>query len=192
MAVPVEMAGIEPATATLAGRARYLSCHPRSQASASFASACRFHGAHAMDVSIIQLHERLSGTINSGSKLKPPGGAFSWAAAGGCMLALTRQPLRRPGRPKAAAPDSCIRVLRRLARDHISMVNRCRKLGNCIFRGIPPWRSGRRVGGIRCGGARLFAWPTGAGVAGGLGRAWAGAVGVRVGWTGRGGAGIRD
>jgi hypothetical protein len=54
MPVSVEMAGIEPATATLAGRARYLSCHPRWQASASFASACRFHGAHAMDVSIIQ------------------------------------------------------------------------------------------------------------------------------------------
>ena len=50
----MEMAGIEPATATLAGRARYLSCHPHRQASASFAPACRFHGAHAMDVSIIQ------------------------------------------------------------------------------------------------------------------------------------------
>jgi hypothetical protein len=35
---------------------------------------------------------------------------FPWAAAGECLLALTRQPLRRPGQPKAAAPDSCIRV----------------------------------------------------------------------------------
>ena len=32
------------------------------------------------------------------------------AAAGNCLLALTRQPLRRPGQPKAAAPDSCIRA----------------------------------------------------------------------------------
>ena len=38
------------------------------------------------------------------------GGAFSWAAAGEWLLALTRQPLRRLGQPKAAAPDSCIRV----------------------------------------------------------------------------------
>jgi hypothetical protein len=58
----VEMAGIEPATATLAGRARYLSCHPRRGASASFASACRFRGAHAMEVSIIQPVREASGT----------------------------------------------------------------------------------------------------------------------------------
>jgi hypothetical protein len=50
----VEMAGIEPATATLAGRARYLSCHPRGQASANLRRLALFHGAHAMDVSIIQ------------------------------------------------------------------------------------------------------------------------------------------
>ena len=49
----VEMAGIEPATATLAGRARYLSCHPL----AGFGIICLglpFHGAHVMNVSIIQ------------------------------------------------------------------------------------------------------------------------------------------
>jgi hypothetical protein len=52
----------------------------------------------------------------SGRSIRPevnenrPGGAFSRAAAGECLLALTRQPRRRPGQPKAAAPDSCIRV----------------------------------------------------------------------------------
>jgi hypothetical protein len=39
-----------------------------------------------------------------------PEGLSPGAAAGKCLLALTRQPLRRPGQPKAAAPDSCIRV----------------------------------------------------------------------------------
>jgi hypothetical protein len=44
--------------------------------------------------------------------------------------------------------------LRRLARGHVSMVSRCQKPGNCIFRGIP--RCGARPGD----GARI---PTGAG-----------------------------
>ena len=107
----VEMAGIEPVTATLAGRARYLSCHPRWQALALFTSTCRFHGAHAMDVSIIQPVQRLLGrSIRPVVNEIRPGGTSPGAAAGNCLLALTRQPLRRPGQPKAAAPDSCIRV----------------------------------------------------------------------------------
>ena len=39
-----------------------------------------------------------------------PEGLSPGTAAGNCLLALTRQPLRRPGQPKAAAPDSCIRA----------------------------------------------------------------------------------
>ena len=35
---------------------------------------------------------------------------FPGTAADKCLLALTRQPLRRSGQPKAAAPDSCVRV----------------------------------------------------------------------------------
>jgi hypothetical protein len=62
----VEMAGIEPATATLAGRARYLSCHPRWQASASFASACRFMVLTLWTCQLSSLYERLSGTVNPG------------------------------------------------------------------------------------------------------------------------------
>jgi hypothetical protein len=111
------MAGIEPATATLAGRARYLSCHPRRQASASFASTCRLHGAHAVDVSIIQpVREAFRDERFWGRSIRPevnetaPEGLSPGAAAGKCLLALTRQPLRRPGQPKAAAPDSCIRA----------------------------------------------------------------------------------
>jgi hypothetical protein len=116
MAVCVEMAGIEPATATLAGRARYLSCHPRRQASASFASTCRLHGAYAMEVSMIQPVREASGRAFSGRSIRPevnetaPEGLFPGAAMGKCLLALTRQPLRGPGQPKAAAPDSCIRA----------------------------------------------------------------------------------
>ena len=49
----VEMAGIEPAAATLARRARYLSCHPHGQASAR-GFGLPFHGAHTMDVSIVK------------------------------------------------------------------------------------------------------------------------------------------
>src|SRR6188472_1951486 len=39
-----------------------------------------------------------------------PEGLSPETAAGNCLLALTRQPLCRPGQPKAAAPDSCIRA----------------------------------------------------------------------------------
>jgi hypothetical protein len=57
----VEMAGIEPATATLAGRARYLSCDPRL-ASASFASACRFMVLTLWTCQLSSLYRRLFGT----------------------------------------------------------------------------------------------------------------------------------
>ena len=43
-------------------------------------------------------------SIRPGVNQNRPGGAFSWAAAGECLLALTRQPLRRARQPKAAAP----------------------------------------------------------------------------------------
>jgi hypothetical protein len=36
--IPVEMAGIEPAATTLAGRVRYLSCHPHGDAAPGTAS----------------------------------------------------------------------------------------------------------------------------------------------------------
>src|SRR6185369_16003154 len=105
------MAGIEPATATLAGRARYLSCHPRA-GFGIICPACRFHGAHAMDVSITQpVREAFLGrSIRLEVNETAPEGLSPGAAAGNCLLALTRQPLRRPGQPKAAAPDSCIRA----------------------------------------------------------------------------------
>jgi len=56
------------------------------------------------------LYEKLSGRSIRPEVNKTPGGAFSWVAAGEGLLALTRQPLRRPGQPKATAPDSCIRA----------------------------------------------------------------------------------
>jgi hypothetical protein len=63
----VEMAGIEPATATLARRARYLSCHPRPASLGIICLGLPFSRAHAMDVSInlSSLNERLFGTVNS-------------------------------------------------------------------------------------------------------------------------------
>jgi len=42
--------------------------------------------------------------------MKPPRGDFSLGRCGKCLLALTRQPLPRPGQPEAAVPDSCIRA----------------------------------------------------------------------------------
>src|SRR5438552_3809904 len=105
------MAGIEPATATLAGRARYLSCHPRRQASTSFARPAVFMVLTLWTCQLSDLYERLLGTVNpSRSRQNRPGGTFPGAAAGKCLFALTRQPLRRSGQPKAAAPDSCTRA----------------------------------------------------------------------------------
>jgi hypothetical protein len=45
--IPVEMAGIEPAATTLAGRVRCLSCHPQTGRRGGPAG----NGAHAMDMS---------------------------------------------------------------------------------------------------------------------------------------------
>ena len=120
MAVCVEMAvamaGIESATAALAGRARYLSCHPRRQVSAHLPRPAVFMVLTLWTCQLSSLYERLSGrelsgTVNSAElNENRPGGAFPGAAAGKCLLALTRQPLRRRGQPKAATPDSCIRA----------------------------------------------------------------------------------
>lgn len=134
---PVEMAGIEPATATLAGRARYLSCHPRGQASANLPRLALCVVRTLWTCQLSSLYERLCGTVNSASgKRKPPRGNFLGAAAGKCLFALTRQPLPRSGQPEAATPGSCIHVsepLRRLACGHISRVGRPPRRGNRIF-----------------------------------------------------------
>ena len=63
--------------------------------------------------------------------------------------------------------------LRRLARGHISMVNRCRKPGNCIFRGIPRCR-------CRCPGAIAWASAPGYRRVRALGAAGLGAAGLGV------------
>ena len=57
------------------------------------------------------LCERLLGrSIRTEVNETAPKGLFPGAAAGTCLFALTSQPLRRPGQPKAAVPDSCIRA----------------------------------------------------------------------------------
>ena len=105
------MAGIEPATATLAGRARYLSCHPRGQASANLPRLALCVVRTLWTCQLSSLYERLCGTVNSvPGKRKPPRGNFLGAAAGKCLFALTRQPLPRSGQPEAATPGSCTRV----------------------------------------------------------------------------------
>jgi hypothetical protein len=107
----VEMAGIEPATATLAGRARYLSCHPRGQASVNLPRLALCVVRTLWTCQLSSLYERLCGTVNSApGKRKPPRGNFLGAAAGKCLFALTRQPLPRSGQPEAATPGSCTRV----------------------------------------------------------------------------------
>jgi hypothetical protein len=65
-----------------------------------------------MDVSIIQpVREAFLGrSIRPEVNETAPEVLSPRAAAGNCLIALTRQPLRRPGQPKAAAPDSGIRA----------------------------------------------------------------------------------
>jgi hypothetical protein len=172
------MAGIEPATATLAGRARYLSCHPRRQASASLASTCRLHGVHAMGLSIIQpvreafREGQFSWEINGNA---PEGFSLGRLRASACSRLpgnhSTGQGSRKPQRRiRASGP------LRRPMRGHVSMVSRWRKPGNCIsgaFRdAVPVPGDGARIPA----GAALSAWrglwcgaALGAGVAGGAG-----------------------
>src|SRR5207342_2313677 len=53
--------------------------------------------------------------------------------------------------------------LRRLTRGHASMVNGCRKPGNCFFRGIPRGRGGGGRGGF---GGGLVGGGAGGGVGG--------------------------
>src|SRR6185312_5433776 len=145
------MAGIEPATATLAGRARYLSCHPRA-GFGIICPACRFHGAHAMDVSITQpVREAFLGrSIRLEVNETAPEGLSPGAAAGNCLLALTRQPLRRPGQPKAAAPDSCIRAAS--APGEVAWVHGkpMSETGQLYFPGIPRCGAGVRATPPQC------------------------------------------
>ena len=124
--------------------------------------------------------------------MKPPGGTFPGAAAGNCLLALTRRPLRRPGQPKAAAPDSCIRAV--LAPGERSCIHgkpmaetgqlyfpghsamRCQGPGDGArtpagagsLCGVSVWRSSMREG-HRCGEARCRrapGWAPASGMAG--------------------------
>jgi len=145
------MAGIEPATATLAGRARYLSCHPR----AGFGIICLdlpFHGAHAMDVSIIQpVREAFRDESFPGRSIRPE---VNETAPEGLPLGRLRATAcsRLPGNHSAGQdsrkPRRRIHVsgpLRRLARGHVSMVSRWRKPGNCISGGIPRCGAGARA-----------------------------------------------
>ena len=103
-------------------------------------------------------------SIRPGVNENRPGGAFSWAAAGECLLALTRQPLRRAGQPKAAAPDSCIRVASAPGERSYVYGKPMPETGNCICRGrgrgrcratTPGYRRVRAVvvAGPWCGGA---------------------------------------
>jgi hypothetical protein len=71
-------------------------------------------------------------------KTAPEG--LSWAAAGECLLRLTRQPLRRPGQPKAAAPDSCIRVASAPGERSYIYGKPMPETGQLYFRGIPRCR----------------------------------------------------
>ena len=95
---------------------RYLSCHPRGRLRHHLPRPAVFMVFTLWTCQLSSLYERLSGrelsgTVNSAElNENRPGGAFPGAAAGKCLLALTRQPLRRRGQPKAATPDSCIRA----------------------------------------------------------------------------------
>jgi hypothetical protein len=123
-----------------------------------------------MDVSIIQpVREAFLGrSIRPEVNETAPEGLSPGAAAGNCLLALTRRPLRRPGQPKAAAPDSCIRAA--LAPGERSCIHGkpMAETGQLYFPGIP--RCGtrtratmpghRRARGSRCGAPLGAAGPS--------------------------------
>jgi hypothetical protein len=67
----VEMAGIEPATATLAGRARYLSCHPRPEGFGIICLGLPFMVLTLWTCQLSSLYERLSGTRASRDESLP-------------------------------------------------------------------------------------------------------------------------
>ena len=178
----MEMAGIEPATATLAGRARYLSCHPHRQASASFALTCRFHGAHAMDVSIIQpVREAFRDGQFVSKKMKTAPRDFSLGRLP--ASACSRLPGNHSAGQGSRKPRRRIHVpgsLRCLAYRHVSMVSRHRDTGQLYFlrilraSGDPGVAGGaglkRQSGRLRRdraqGGGGLRGRPQGAGAAG--------------------------
>jgi hypothetical protein len=158
----VEMAGIEPATATLAGRARYLSCHPRLAGFGIIClglpfSRCSRYGrvnypARTRDFPVRSIRPEIN-------ENRPEGLSPGRLRASAC----SRLPGSHSAGQGSRKPRRRIHVsgsLRRLARGHISMVSRWRKPGNRIFRGIPRCDRGaratapgyRRVRGARYGG----------------------------------------
>src|SRR5690348_14080332 len=148
------------------------------------------------------LYEKLSGRSIRPEVNKTPGGAFSWVAAGEGLLALTRQPIRRPGQPKAAAPDSGSRVALAPGERSYIQGKPMSETGQLYFRDIPRCRCRCRRPGddarAWAGAGELWmwlAWPTGLGKRGRLaGEGWADGEGAdREGTrTGKGRPGIRD
>src|SRR5262245_30564519 len=82
------------------------------------------------------------------------------AAAGKCLLALTRQPLRRPGQPKAATPDSCTRAASAPGERSCIHGKPTAETGQLYFPGIPQCDTRCPGDGARIpAGAGFSAWP---------------------------------
>src|SRR5690349_24776080 len=100
--------------------------------------------------------------------MKPPRGTFPWGGCGKCLLALTRPPLRRPGQPKAAVPDSCIRAAS--APDERSYIHGkpMAETGQSYFPGHSAMRARlpATVAGYRWVGGCVGAWVRALGAAG--------------------------
>ena len=176
------MAGIEPATATLAGRARYLSCHPTGRLRhhvlwPAVFSWCSRYGR----VNYPACTRGFSGrSIRLEENENRPAGLFPGAAA---ASACSRLPGNHSAGQGSRKPRRRIHVpgsLRCLAYRHVSMVSRHRERGNCIFcascghRGDPGVAGGaglkRQSGRLRRaraqGGGGSRGRPQGAGAAG--------------------------
>jgi hypothetical protein len=123
----VEMAGIEPATATLAGRARSLAVTPtgrlpRGRFGLPLWCSCYgcvknqactqgSQGRQELNPHFSGFGDRLPIRWLIPKKMKPPRGDFPGAVAGVYLLALTQQPLHRSGQRRAARPGSSTRLV---------------------------------------------------------------------------------
>ena len=121
------MAGIEPATATLAGRARSLAVTPTGRLPRSRFGlplwcsrygcvknqACTqgSQGRQESNPHFSGFGDRLPIRWLIPKKMKPPRGDFPGAVACTCLLALTQQPLHRSGQHRAARPGSSTRLV---------------------------------------------------------------------------------
>ena len=121
----VEMAGIEPATATPQGAPATLAVTPADRLRHHLPRPAVFMVLTLWTCQLSSLHERLFGTVNSAGIKTRPGGAFPLGRLR--ASACSRLPGNHCAGQGSQKPRRRIHVsgpLRRLARGHVSMVSR--------------------------------------------------------------------